>query len=224
MPNYEWRRMMNPQLKESDMPTATAAPKVEKYVSNALTHRKIKVSELTPEQKIRALAAPEEKGGLRGQSLVEWIMDAKNTSAQIAEARAADAAANGKPKKTREPKVPAAIEKYGADAVAATERANTLLREGNAAPDGYTTWPKQHIQIRDAVIADVGPNPTGDQVLAASGFATRDELVKVAQGLGSRTDVKPLHPLMAKIANGGRKPWWRYVAVALVAWIEQLDA
>lgn len=57
-------------------------------VRSLLSKANIPAASLTPEQRIRAIAADTEKQGLAGQALVTWILEAKNGSQQIADAKA----------------------------------------------------------------------------------------------------------------------------------------
>lgn len=77
----------------SEQSTTTKGPQgaLERFVREALTNNGTKVAELTVEQRVRAVAAPTEKAGLRGKALHAWIMDAKNGRDVIAEQRAQDA-------------------------------------------------------------------------------------------------------------------------------------
>lgn len=62
---------------------------VPRHVYNALGKAGAKFSELTPEQRERALQADHLKAGLRGKALATWIIDGVGTGEQIEQARAA---------------------------------------------------------------------------------------------------------------------------------------
>jgi hypothetical protein len=96
--------------------------------------------------------------------------------------------------------------------------------------------PKQHVIIRETVLAEIKANgggvPTPARIAEVAGFKSFEDLLAVARGGGDRTATRPMAPLLKKVpetvempdGSMARDPWTqgRHAAAALAAWGEQL--
>lgn len=198
-----------------------AGPAVPRKIYDALVKAGHKWSDLTDEQKARALETPEK--GYDGAMLVAHIMDGKSFDELVKEGDAkAKTAKAAKPAKAagsgaKAPRSSA----YPQDVRDAVKRANEIRGKSHGA------GPKQHATVREVVRKSLKlsatKNPTVDQIVEVSGAGSLAKLTKIANGSAGREDLKALQPLAKLMGDDG---WCkgRHLAAALVAWAEQIKA
>ena len=228
--------------KENEMADATAEKgKVEDYVAGALRRAKVKVGDLTDEQRARAESPPE---GLRGKALAAHVLEGggdpapegggemtddeararlkylteKQTGQSSAEVREVEAlrARLGEKAGGAKPRGSGGSRAaaYPVEIRSATARVKELKGKHGA------PGPKQHVHVREVVTSQIG-RPTKQAIVAASGVKSLQQLTKVAKGETDRASLKPLHELASKM---GDDPFCkgRNLAAILVAWAEQV--
>lgn len=202
--------------------TATTTEKragLQTYVREALRNNgNVKVADLTPEQHIRALAAPEQKAGLRGKALAIWIMAAQNASQQIQDARDAEKAASRKSGNQAAPRVSKRAAQYGEAVVQRSKIARSI--EGYKNPASL----KQHKALEETVdrlLGKASADVTPEDLFGLVGVADERELLLFAQSKGGST--KGFKTMMTEIPDEvDIRP--RHIAASMLSWIRQMEA
>lgn len=209
-------------------PEATAepsAPKLERYVSDAVRAAGTKAADLTDEQRARALDAPNTKKGLRGKALAEYVLDGKTSAPKPKEREARKSTE----KKERKPRANSA---YGPEIHEAVKKAKSMAAKKpglDPAKHVPAAGPIQHHKVRTVVSKEIeasGKEVTADTVLEiASGGEDRPmtvaQLRKIASFESDKASLKPLRALGGKFGTDGWSKG-RYLAGILAVWAEEL--
>jgi hypothetical protein len=157
-------------------------------------------------------------------------------AARYAEAAAAAEAAKP-PKKTAAKKPGIKATKYPAWLPAAVKRSRHIsgMKPGSGGDDTLAyPGPKQHLNIRSCVtemLTAEGKDVTPENIMALAGVKSLPALVKIASWESDKASLAPMRPLSnacgsASGVNGKTDGWaiGRYLASALVAWVEEIRA
>ena len=201
------------------------------YVRDALRVRKVKVGDLTSDQRGRADEAVEHKQGLRGKQLAAWIIEGTTPGDTIAESR--DNVQKIGAKARSERARARTSTRYPEWVAPAVQSARKLSGQKPGTPNPELTnayaGPAQHIKIREFVTKRLGEEEmdvTSENVLALSGVPSMKALREIATFRSDRASLKPLQPLGTNFVNDDKRPdGWargRFLAAVLFVWIEEL--
>jgi hypothetical protein len=227
----------------TEAPAKQAA--ISRRVREALSKEGVKAADLTEDQRDRALH-PERKDGLRGKDLASWVIGGDEGLKADRETRSRQSAADDKAKSKGERKKSTRYEEWVPEAV---ERGRKLSgqkpKADGSGPEGDETLayagPIQHIKIRTVIGKKLGAkvSPGGT---VTGGDVTPEAILKLAGGSGEnakpmsfkelkdiatfKADKGAMRPLRELGQEFGSDGWakGRYLAAALVVWIEDLKA
>lgn len=208
--------------------TTTGRPALEGYVRDAIRSAGMKVADLNDEQRARAEAAPDQKGGLRGKDLATFVLEGETG---LADARAKATA--DKPKAKRKPRAPSNRYPEWVPPAVARGRHLSGQKDGSGGDETLAyAGPIQHMKVRKLLAKEFGGSVdektghlegvTKEQILEAADIKSMKALKEIATFKAGRDAMRPLRPLGAKFGTDG----WakgRFLAAILVVWAEDLD-
>lgn len=175
----------------------------------------------TAEQGARAACPPK---GLTGRAVATYVLTGDGIREQTKRARAARPPAPKKPTapRTDEPAAKTAVAarrpRYPVEITDAVRLAKKARGTVNGAPGA-----KQHVITRKHIAAGMGAADVSvDEILKVSGARSIKALRAMADGTGSKSDLKEIGPLARAIPDpfcSGRN-----LASILVAWVDQIKA
>jgi hypothetical protein len=144
----------------------------------------------------------------------------RNTAAKPA--AKATKATTAKPATTKPGKKASRYPSWVPDAVRRS-RVISARKDPGADPATWPSYPGpvQHIKIRKTVTARIDRDPTPEKILAVTGIKSYKRLREIAEWSADKSEMAPMRPLSKQFAPDG----WamgRYLASALVAWIDQI--
>lgn len=200
----------------------TRAPKIERYVRDALRSAGISAADLTEDQRQRALDAPAKKAGLKGKAVSLYVLEGTEANKNDV----ANSKATAKPKKVKAERVRRNTNhpEWVADAVRRAKAMSAQkpgLEDANHVP---AAGPIQHIKVRAVVtkaIESAGGEVTRETVLEQAGVPSVKALKDIATFKSNRESLKPLRAIGSQMNKDG----WakgRYLAAILAVWAEDL--